>query len=121
MVINKGLRLRIYGLGSVVLVALPLQVVSLAFTVLWNPEDDFYGVVSLLVFLGAFCCAVTGEGILVIKPISDALDAGGSCCRWTPRHDESPLQQGRKMDDDEEEEEEEEERVAFGDLEGGKL
>lgn len=82
LVINKNLRLRIYALASVVLVALPLQVVSLAFSVLWSPEDEVYGVVSLFVFLGAFCCAVTGEGILVIKPISEALEAGGNCCRW---------------------------------------
>ncbi|XP_058753013.1 uncharacterized protein LOC131626200 [Vicia villosa] len=90
LVINKGLRIRIYGLASVVLVALPLQVVALAFTVLWNPEDDIYGVVSLVVFLTAFCCAVTGEGILVIKPISDALDAGGHSCRLTPCRQETP-------------------------------
>ncbi|PNX81463.1 hypothetical protein L195_g037482 [Trifolium pratense] len=84
LVINKNLRIRIYALGTVVLVALPLQVVSLAFTVLWTPEDEIYGVVSLVVFLGAFCCAVTGEGILVIKPISDALEAGSHCgCSWS--------------------------------------
>ncbi|GAU35183.1 hypothetical protein TSUD_319930 [Trifolium subterraneum] len=83
LVINKNLRIRIYALGVVVLVALPLQVVSLSFTVLWNPQDEIYGVVSLVVFLSAFFCAVTGEGILVIKPISDALDAGGHCCSWS--------------------------------------
>lgn len=85
LVINKGLRLRIYGLASVVLLALPIQVVALGFTVLWSPEDEVYGVVSLVVFLGAFCCATVGEGILVIKPISDALDAGGSGCWFASR------------------------------------
>ncbi|CAK8567661.1 unnamed protein product [Lathyrus sativus] len=110
LVINKGLRIRIYGLGSVVLVALPLQVVALAFTFLWNPEDDIYGVVSLVVFLGAFCCAVTGEGILVIKPISDALEAGGHCFRWTSRPQETPPPPERKM--------EEQERDSVVDLEG---
>ncbi|KHN19537.1 hypothetical protein glysoja_027794 [Glycine soja] len=29
--------------------------------------------------------ATAGEGILVIKPISDALDAGGNCCVSTPQ------------------------------------
>jgi hypothetical protein len=115
-VINKNLRIRIYALGSVVLVALPLQVVSLAFTVIWTPEDEIYGVASLVVFLGAFCCAVTGEGILVIKPISDALDAGGNCCSsWSnSRRQESlppPPPKETKM----------EERDADVDLEGGLL
>ncbi|CAL5204116.1 unnamed protein product [Lathyrus oleraceus] len=109
LVINKGLRIRIYGLGSVVLVALPLQASALAFTVLWNPEDGIYGVVSLVVFLGAFCCAVTGEGILVIKPISDALEAGGHSCRWTTRRQET-LPPERKM--------EEQDRDSVVDLEG---
>ncbi|KAK7319810.1 hypothetical protein RJT34_04537 [Clitoria ternatea] len=87
LAINKGLRGRIYGLVSVVLVALPLQVVSLGFTMLWDPREEVYGIISLLVFLGAFCCATIGEGILVIKPISDALDAGGgACCMWKPHH-----------------------------------
>ena len=110
LVINKGLRIRIYALASVVLVALPLEVVSLAFTVLWSPNDEVYAVVSLLIFLGAFCCAVTGEGILVIKPISDALDAGGNGCGWTLRHQESspsPPPQDKM----------EEERVAIVDVE----
>ena len=82
LVINKGLRLRIYGLAAAVLLALPMQVVALGFTVLWRPEEEVYGVVSLMVFLGAFICAATGEGVMVIKPISDALDAGVSCRRW---------------------------------------
>ncbi|KAE9587263.1 hypothetical protein Lalb_Chr23g0271821 [Lupinus albus] len=86
LVINKGLRVRIYALAATVLVALPLQMVALGFTVFWKPDEDIYGVVSLVAFLGAFSCAVTGEGILVIKPISDALDAGGSCCRWRSCH-----------------------------------
>lgn len=86
LVINKGLRVRIFALASTVLVALPLQLVALAFTVFWRPDEELYGVVSLVAFLGVFCCAVTGEGILVIKPISDALDAGGHCCRWNTRH-----------------------------------
>lgn len=85
LVINKGLRVRIYVLASIVLVALPLQIVALGFSVLWTPLQGVYGIDSLVAFLGAFSCAVTGEGILVIKPISDALDAGGnSGFMWTP-------------------------------------
>ncbi|KAL1337288.1 hypothetical protein HN51_031941 [Arachis hypogaea] len=78
LVINKGLRLRIYGLSTALLFALPIQVVALGFTAVWTPESQLYGVFSLVVFLGAFVCAVTGEGFMVIKPISDALDAGAS-------------------------------------------
>ncbi|KAL2339566.1 hypothetical protein Fmac_007506 [Flemingia macrophylla] len=84
LVINKGLRLRIYALSAVMLLALPLQVVALGFTVLWSPQEKLYGVVSFVGFLSALCCAITGEGILVIKPISDALDAGGNSCGLTP-------------------------------------
>ncbi|KAK7362702.1 hypothetical protein VNO77_04822 [Canavalia gladiata] len=80
LAINKGLRVRIYVLASAVLIALPLQVISLGFTALWSLHEEVYNIVSLMVFLGAFCCAAIGEGILVIKPISDALDAGGFCC-----------------------------------------
>ncbi|MED6153232.1 hypothetical protein PIB30_099817 [Stylosanthes scabra] len=76
LVINKGLRLRIYGLSIALLFALPIQVVALGFTAVWTPESQLYGVSSLVVFLGAFVCAVTGEGFMVIKPISDALEAG---------------------------------------------
>lgn len=85
LVINKGLRVRIYVLASIVLVAIPLQIVSLGFSVLWSPHQEVYGVVSLVGFLAAFGCATAGEGILVIKPISDALDAGGNCCVSTPQ------------------------------------
>ncbi|KAF1871436.1 hypothetical protein Lal_00020229 [Lupinus albus] len=92
LVINKGLRARIYALAVTVLVALPLQIVALGFTLFWNPDEDMYGVVSLVVFFGAFCCAVMGEGILVIKPISDALDVGGSLFKLSSCYGgESPM------------------------------
>lgn len=85
LVINKGLRVRIYVLAAALLVALPVQVVALGLSVLWRPDNEVYGVISLVAFLGAFCCAATGEGVMVIKPISDALDAGGSCGQRGPR------------------------------------
>nr|KYP45372.1 hypothetical protein KK1_033078 [Cajanus cajan] len=67
------------------MIALPLQVVALAFSVLWSPHEKLYGVVSFVGFLSALCSAITGEGILVIKPLSDALDAGvSSCGGWNP-------------------------------------
>ncbi|KAI4338021.1 hypothetical protein L6164_016376 [Bauhinia variegata] len=84
LVINKGLRRRIYGLALTVLIALLLQIVSLVLTILWGPEEVAYAVFSLVAFLCPFACAAVGQGVLVIQPISDALDAGGSCCRWRP-------------------------------------
>ncbi|KAK7282528.1 hypothetical protein RIF29_11383 [Crotalaria pallida] len=88
LVINKGLRVRIYALATTILFALPLQIMALGLTTFFKPDEDFFGVISLLGFLGAFFCAVSGEGILVIKPISDALDAGVNCCKWSSRNRE---------------------------------
>ncbi|XP_028790706.1 uncharacterized protein LOC114746641 [Neltuma alba] len=81
LVINKGLRIRIYGLAFAVLGSLTVQIVFLGVMALWNPDEDLYSVATLVVFLSALCSATAGEGILVIKPISDALDAGGKCCQ----------------------------------------
>ena len=82
LVINKSLRVRIYGLTFTVLISLPVQILCLGLSVLWEPEDPAYGGVALVVFISTFSCAVVGEGILVIRPITDALAAGGECCRW---------------------------------------
>ncbi|CAI0452608.1 unnamed protein product [Linum tenue] len=75
LVINKGLRLRLYGLTLVVMITLPLQLVCLGFSVLWTPRDEPYAVLSLFIFLAAFVMAAAGEGILVIRPIADSLAA----------------------------------------------
>ncbi|GAV89621.1 hypothetical protein CFOL_v3_33035 [Cephalotus follicularis] len=85
LVINKGLRIRIYGLTFTILVALPLQILCLGLSVMWSPEEQAYRGVELVVFLSALTCAAAGEGILVIKPIADSLAAGGVFChRVTP-------------------------------------
>lgn len=76
MVINKALRVRIYGLASAVMVSVPAQIAFLGLSVVWDPDEAVYGVMSLLVFLSAFVCAVVGQGILVIRPIADSLAAG---------------------------------------------
>ncbi|KAI4307049.1 hypothetical protein L6164_030279 [Bauhinia variegata] len=89
LVINKGLRRRIHELSLTILIALLLQIVSLMLTNFWDPDEVAYGVASLVAFLGAFACAAAGQGIMVIKPISDALDAGGSCCRWSRSNTET--------------------------------
>lgn len=84
LVINKGLRVRTYGLAFTVLVALPMQIAGLGLSVLWRPEESAYSGVALVAFIGTFLCAAVGEGILIIKPITDAMAAGGHCCRWNP-------------------------------------
>ncbi|KAF4349646.1 hypothetical protein F8388_019606 [Cannabis sativa] len=86
VVINKALRLRIYGLALTVLISLPLQIVMLGLSVVWSPDQTAYGGVSLAVFLLTFFCAVVGEGILVIKPIADSLAVRGQQCfsTWDP-------------------------------------
>lgn len=85
VVINKALRVRIYGLALTVLISLPVQIVMLGLSAAWTPDEAAYGGVSLAVFLSTFSCAVVGEGILVIKPIADSLAVRGqSCCPWDP-------------------------------------
>lgn len=84
LVINKALRVRIYGLAFTVLISLPVQVVSLGLSMLRRPEEAAYGGFVLIVFISTFLCAAVGEGILVIIPIIDTLAAGGDCCRWNP-------------------------------------
>ncbi|KAI9097624.1 hypothetical protein K1719_025395 [Acacia pycnantha] len=79
VVINKGLRIRIYGLAVFVLGSLTLQIVFLGLMALLNADGDSYSVATLVVFLCALCSAMAGEGILVIRPIAEALDAGGKC------------------------------------------
>lgn len=84
VVINKGLRVRIYILACAVLIPLPVQIISLALSAFWTPEVQLYGGLVFVAFLSVLTCAAVGEGILIVSPISDALAAGGDCCRWGP-------------------------------------
>ncbi|XP_042480999.1 uncharacterized protein LOC122061650 [Macadamia integrifolia] len=83
LVINKGLRIRIYALAAAVLLTLPIQIIFLGFSVLWSPENLLFQGLSLLVFLCVLSCAVVGVGILVLRPIFDALSvASVEASRW---------------------------------------
>ncbi|XP_030467136.2 uncharacterized protein LOC115686085 [Syzygium oleosum] len=84
LVINKGLRTRIYVLASAVLVSLPLEILLLGVSVMWMPDHAVYKGMVFGAFLCTLACTVAGEGILVIRPIIDALAAGGECCQWSP-------------------------------------
>ncbi|XP_043718150.1 uncharacterized protein LOC122666106 [Telopea speciosissima] len=85
LVINKGLRLRIYTLALAVLLTLPIQIVFLVISVLWNPDDTVFQGLALLVFLCMLSCAVVGVGILVIRPIFDALAVASIEASWCSR------------------------------------
>ncbi|KAK9292611.1 hypothetical protein L1049_020586 [Liquidambar formosana] len=90
LVINKGLTVRIYALAIAVLIPLPIQIALMGISVLWRPDAAAYGGVTLVVLFSVFLCTAAGEVLLVIKPIADALNAGGDCCRWTPGEIASP-------------------------------
>lgn len=80
MVINKGLRMRIYVLAIAISMSLSTEIVFMGLSVLWRPENPSHAAAALVVFLSALSCAVAGEGMLVIRPIADALAASGGGC-----------------------------------------
>ncbi|PIA48798.1 hypothetical protein AQUCO_01300020v1 [Aquilegia coerulea] len=96
LVINKGLRIRIYALLFSVLVALPTQVALLTFSTFWNPVDPVFNVFALATFLTVLMCAAVGEGILVIRPIADALAVGREFRWWGSNHERLPVVLGDK-------------------------
>ncbi|KAL5726795.1 hypothetical protein ACHQM5_000052 [Ranunculus cassubicifolius] len=82
LVINRGLRIRLYALMLSVVVTVPLQVVLLVVSTLWNPVNPSYNGITLVMFLIVLLCAAVGEGILVIRPILDALAVGRALVWW---------------------------------------
>lgn len=95
LVINKALRFRIYALTLAVLISLPLQILLLGLSALWQPDQPAFGGVSLALFLSTFSCAVVGEGILVIKPITESLAVGGDFSLWNPWRRAAVVGEGR--------------------------
>lgn len=77
-VINKSIRARIDMLVSTLMITLPMQMLCLALTFLWSPDDLAYCFVVLAMFFCVAWLLVVGLVILVIKPIIDALAAGGA-------------------------------------------
>ncbi|MQM17320.1 hypothetical protein Taro_050288 [Colocasia esculenta] len=80
VVINKRLRIRLYALTSAVVVGITLQVATLALSTFWSPGDPAFEGLALAAFLGVFFSAAVGEGVLVVYPIADAIDA----VSWRP-------------------------------------
>lgn len=79
VVINNGLRVRIYVLAIATLASLVNQIFFLGVSALRRPGDAAHAVAELIVFLSALSCAVVGEGVLVIRPIVDSLAAVEEC------------------------------------------
>ncbi|KAH6784113.1 hypothetical protein C2S52_009072 [Perilla frutescens var. hirtella] len=103
-VINKGIAHRINVLATTVMVAMPAQIICLSLSWLWMPENDLYGAAVLTMFLSVACCMAVAVVLLVVKPIQEALEAGGECCQWSS--DESSR---RRLAAEEEEQEREQE------------
>ncbi|WOL14287.1 hypothetical protein Cni_G23067 [Canna indica] len=72
LVINKGLRRRIYVLMASVLF-LPLRAVLLGFSVLPQPGNLLYEGIVFLAFFLLLCCAMVGIFMLVYFPVADSL------------------------------------------------
>ncbi|EHA8589506.1 hypothetical protein COCNU_scaffold010353G000010 [Cocos nucifera] len=73
VVINKRLRVRLYALAAVVVVALCVQVATLALSTLWDPGKVTSEGLKLASFVAVSCCAAAGEVILVVQPVLEAL------------------------------------------------
>lgn len=79
VVINKTLRLRLYALAVSVVMALSVQVTAFSLTAFWNPNDAVFQGLGLIGFLAVFNCALVGQGVLVVRPIRDAIEVGYCC------------------------------------------
>eukprot|EP01018_Ginkgo_biloba_P013092 Gb_10136 [translate_table: standard] len=73
LVINKRLQSRVYGLVFAVVLFLPVQVIFLGLSIFWRPTDFNFELFSFMSFVTVIFSTTVGEGILVIRPISDAL------------------------------------------------
>ncbi|KAJ7531713.1 hypothetical protein O6H91_14G055500 [Diphasiastrum complanatum] len=73
LVINRKLQLRIYTLVLAIVLLLPFHFIFMGLSVLSPPTQAIYEVLSFMGFLTILFCTGLGEGILVIRPIADAL------------------------------------------------
>ncbi|CAL9149739.1 unnamed protein product [Musa hybrid cultivar] len=90
LVINKGLRRRIYVLIASVILLLPLRALLLGFSVLPSPGSLLYEASVFLSFLMLLFCTTVGICTLVFFPVSDSLalrDIGHAGIRGMPYDD----------------------------------
>lgn len=73
VVINRCLQRRVYGLLAALLFLLPVHVLLLGMSVLSKPTHLVFELLGFFGFLTILLCTTVGEGILVIRPIADAL------------------------------------------------
>lgn len=98
-VINKKIRVRLNMLATSFMILLPLQILCLGLSPLWQPQEPTHGYAVLAMDLAVAWCVVIGEVILVLRPIADALAAGGACCPWSPgSRSGHPNGEGKSMD-----------------------
>ncbi|KAJ6793056.1 Uncharacterized protein M6B38_112555 [Iris pallida] len=76
LVINKGLRRRVYSLIFSVIFLLPLRILLLGFSVLPNPGDLLYEAVVFMAFLMLVLSSMVGIFMLVYFPVADSLALG---------------------------------------------
>jgi hypothetical protein len=90
VVINRCLQRRLYGLLGALLLLLPLHVMFLGLSVLSEPAHLPFELMSFFGFIMVLLCTTVGEGILVIRPIADAL-----AVEWVVY---APSESGRETD-----------------------
>ncbi|KAD6795473.1 hypothetical protein E3N88_06369 [Mikania micrantha] len=73
LVINKGLKKRVYTLIFFISGFYPLRVLLLGLSVLFKSGDPVFEIVAFLSFLSLLCCVGVGICILVYFPIADSL------------------------------------------------
>ncbi|KAJ4966459.1 hypothetical protein NE237_018308 [Protea cynaroides] len=73
LVINKGLRRRVYWLIFFVSGILPLRVLLLGLSVLSRPEHVLFEAIIFLAFVVLLSCAGVGITVLVYCPVADSL------------------------------------------------
>ncbi|XP_059648281.1 uncharacterized protein LOC132294439 [Cornus florida] len=73
LVINKGLKKRVYTLMFSVSSLFLLRVLFLGLTVLSRPEHFLFEVFTFLAFLSLLCCAGVVISVLVYFPVADSL------------------------------------------------
>ncbi|KAI3497529.1 hypothetical protein L1887_40209 [Cichorium endivia] len=74
LVINKGLRKRVFILIITVSSFFPLRILLLGLSVLSKPGDTVFEVLAFLAFLSLLCCAEVAVCFLVYYPIADSLE-----------------------------------------------
>lgn len=96
LAINKSLRNRLCGLAISVVLSLSLQFLAMALSVIWRPGELGFEVSSLISFFAVLACTLVGEGLLVIRPMADALIVEGSLINSLEDSSSSPPLSSRK-------------------------